>query len=114
MYNTLSTLYNTLSTLYLCQTAQHPPQSVTVSLAVTEAWADIVGSKEKVVLVTIPAPADNIAPCAGVPGGDKRAAGVPHQGRHPAPSLHLLVSTVQYNKAQYTIVQYSTVKYSTL
>ena len=43
---------------------------------------------------------DNIAPCAGVPGGDERAAGVPHQGRHPATSLHLLVSTnstIQYS-----------------
>ena len=33
---------------YLCQTSQHPPSSVMVRLAVTEAWADIVGSEEKV------------------------------------------------------------------
>ena len=33
---------------YLCQTSQHPPSSVMVRLAVYEAWADIVGSEEKV------------------------------------------------------------------
>lgn len=33
---------------YLCQTSEHPPTSIIVKLEVFEAFADILGSKEKV------------------------------------------------------------------